>query len=249
MDLHRANPSDLSRARLVRDLLISSPFLNESVAFPKDGLSRFLTLAARRFGPGGVSALASQMGAWKGGFFEWTNGKHIPGLLSLIRLSEAFNCPIAEILMGASPPDVAASPRWMANDAGRIPRHQVKKIFIQNQLQRIHDRLPADQHFSSLSQIAKSLGVSRKGLANAYPDLTDAISNLMKVQAEARKEQHRNHRLAEFRRLAKGLAEQGIRPTRNLIGALIHGAAIFSWEEKRACESICREVRRELDMF
>lgn len=97
----------------------------------------------------------------------------------------------------------------------------------------------------SLSQIARRMGVDRKTISVAYPEIADDVVKeyLQKRSMFTKLIQSVRHHA--YREAAILIAQGGQLPTRNRVLQFLDEVPVFSFGNRSACHQICLEVRAD----
>jgi len=123
-----------------------------------------------------------------------------------------------------------------------LPTRKTQKLnkeLIRRQL----EMLAVENPPVGVAMAATRIGVNRRTLFKHFGDLAKEMTRRFQSYKHREKLRKFEARCQLFRRSAEGLLQQGIRPTRRLVGLDIKGRGIVGKGEGQiACSKVCREV-------
>jgi len=238
--------SELQRAILVMAMLESPAIRNGLPTNPKCNVAGFLNHVIEQSMGGVAIRLANFLGVSKGCLHGWTSEAHLPTFGQVIDIAQAFNCPIESVLAG----DASQLPLILSGFTRQSPRaihilHNVKGRNFRLALIKLINKEEYLHSPPSLAEVARRLGVDRTQLASAYPDIANEVTKKFQKWRSDNKILFQSIRQYAYREAAITIARAGRVPTRNRVMYLLENVSVFSVKDRRACQRICEDVRRE----
>jgi len=228
---------EIRRARLVADLLTQS--VNAPGAVHKRGLADFLSNSIQWHFEGNAARFGRRIGVSKSTLHGWLHGGHIPDFDRIVTLSEAHNCSIMEVLLGRFE---AATPSHHVTTvvrSGEAMTHQRRALDWDTITRKLEESLVENPPIH-LRKVAERMGVRHETLRRRHPDICATISQRWLDWRRAFAVHNRLETAELVRKVAQGLALEGIHPTwRHMLKMGLSAKTI------RRHQAICHEVWRE----
>ncbi|MGO9611818.1 MAG: hypothetical protein ACLPX5_02135, partial [Dissulfurispiraceae bacterium] len=173
----------------------------------------------------------------------WIHGECIPAFAKTLDVAFICGCSMTDVILGENvefKKPVLDTSRLVLRKPLQVRKMQkLNKEIIRQQL----EILAVENPPVGVAMAATRIGVNRRTLFKHFGDLAKEMTRRFKSYKHEEKLQNFEARCQLYRRSAEGLLQQGIRPTRRLVGLDIKGRGIVGkGEEQIACSRICREV-------
>jgi hypothetical protein len=240
--IEKASADVVTRVQLVANLLGDVKRLKHNTGATV-GISGFLKGAVEHFTEGNAAYFGRLLGIRKNTLHGWMHGKCIPTFPQLIEIAVACQCSIADIMLGhpgTFKEPYLINPHSAPRKSCRTRRPQkLDKELLKSQLK----MLAAAEPPISAATAAAKIGVSRRTLSRNFGNIARKITQRFRAHKHSESIYKFADRCDLYRQSAKKLLQQGIRPTRRLVGLDIKGKGIVGkGEEQAACSRICLEV-------
>jgi hypothetical protein len=158
----------------------------------------------------GLSSICRILGVSPASVISWRAGEKLPMLPIYLRIARTLNTTLTELLTGRVKPDSIQS-----IDVFRVPywrgiRVRQKSTFDRHKARRQLDEALQESPPPSLTAFRKRTGYHYGTLQNHFPDLCNALCDRFQQHRTATSVKRQQDKIAEFRRLAYRLHEQGI---------------------------------------
>ena len=225
-------------ANQVRDMIRAG--FDKPALQTRQNLSQLLWVATDREG---LSSFARTLGVSTNGITAWRSGRKLPMLPVYLRIARTFNVTLTQLITGAVQPDSIPSldtlgvPYWHNVRIGR--KQDFDPLKVERQLsEALHESPPP-----SLIVFQKRTGHHWATLQKHFPALCTALCERFRQHQAETLQKRREEKIAEFRKIAHQLHEQGIELFVHRV--LKRMSVPLSLDHRLAC-SLLIEVKQEL---
>ncbi len=238
--------SELQRSKLVMKMLESPMFKVGLPTYPKSNVSGFLNHVITLLMGGVATRVANYLQVSKGSLHGWTSGNHLPSFAQVIDIAQAFNCSIESVLAGDASQLPLILPGFSRQSfASPYVVHNVNSQQFRKSLVDFINKEDSLCTPPSLADVARNLQVDRNQIIRIYPDIAKEIIIKFKKWRSDNARLSQSIRHFAYREAAVSIAKTGLTPTRNRVMNLLENVSIFSDKDRKKCQDICEEVRRE----
>ena len=178
------------------------------------------------------------------------HGKCIPTFPQIIEIALACQCSIADVMLGVQ--DTFKEPYLInPHSSPRTSCRTIKPQKLDRELMKSQFELLADANPPiSVATAAEKIGVNRRTLSRNFGNIAKKMTQRFREYKHSESLRKFSDRCDLYRNSAERLLQQGIRPTRRLVGLEIKGKGIVGkGAEQSACSRICREVIQEYQTY
>ena len=240
-----ATPAELRQAGLVADLL-TSDFAQGGQLAVRD-VAHFLGDSVTKFAEGKSARFARLIGVGASSMHGWIHRDHIPCFSQILRIAEVHGCSIADVLCGNSDA-VTRNPLVLNSERGhgirtgstRSPRRDLDWGTVAVRL----NEMILDGHPITIVEAGRRLGIRPDLLRQRRPSECSIISFRWKEWRAANAKVRQAELEEIIHETARGLVEQGIRPTWRRVADAVFPSRQGYWGTPRLHE-ICKAVQLE----
>lgn len=179
-------------------------------------------------------------------FWPWSHGKSTPSFKRLLEFGYALDVTPLELLVGTTDGirrRIAAREReWQAHPPQPSARSPIDWERIGQYLQ---DVLAGREHASGVCSVARHVGISARYLRKKFPEECASITAQYQKDRAKQAEQRITQQCLEVRQATMKVHEQGMKPSKQRVQALLSDAHILRRPE---CRATWHAVRRELGL-
>jgi DNA-binding XRE family transcriptional regulator len=210
--VREATPSQRAVARLVDDLFMDPRFDRLQELVPEAGFSSFIDSVVEKLYAGKSARLAADLGISKASTCCWGSGKNTATLSSMVRIAGFLGCSLQDIFFA----DVESCFLPQVVPLERKPKRQQSIASRKGGHAKVRRRLTQlviKQKELTLTEVAKSIGVSARYLKERFPDEAEVILTRSRQRRVESKERRMGQIVTEMRAAAAAIVGKGHRLT------------------------------------
>lgn len=217
-------------------ILAYTPYLPE---LSEDTVAQSLQFCIEQTGEENIASFARLIECPKNKVWMWANGKVLPQLLSLLKISYQLKYPLLDFLIRENFCDLKRE----KEDFEVIEKSTTGKIkdfsSIENLLKSI--LVESENEPPSLTRVAEKLGCHRRSLTRRFPELCSAISAKYLEYRKSKSLQRIQQYISQIQKAVIELDKKGIYPSESNVSKFVGTPGYFRYQEVRSALKKARD--------